>query len=202
MDRKSQYTPFLLGLFIFLTLLFSPLYPSFCLAKKVTLGWDANSEPDLEGYVVYRNVGSPGPPYKYSDTLPEDDLANPLKPKVTLTGLNEHTEYYVAVTAYDTEGNESRYSDDVCVQIIDSAIEACNSSTSVSSSRGGGGGGSGGGGISGCFISAADPQAAKSLTEPLFPLQPYKAFSAVLVLLLLLAAAKSILSRNINHIAT
>jgi hypothetical protein len=95
MDRKSNRTPFLLCLVVILTLLFSPFYPSPCLAKKVTLGWDPNPEPDLEGYVVYRNVGSPGPPYKYADTLPENDLADPLNPMVTMTGLNDKKEYYI-----------------------------------------------------------------------------------------------------------
>jgi hypothetical protein len=47
---------------------------SFADAATVTLGWDANSEPDLEGYVIYRNTGSPGPPYDYANPLPEADL--------------------------------------------------------------------------------------------------------------------------------
>jgi len=118
---------------------------------SVTLGWDANREPDLEGYVVYRNVGSPGPPYKYDDTLPEDDLVNPLKPTVTLTGLNEKQEYYIAVTAYDTEGYESDFSDEVCVKIVNSAIANCSAGLSASSVSGKSSGGGGGGG-GGCFI--------------------------------------------------
>jgi hypothetical protein len=89
MDRKSYFIPLLLCLLVILTLLSLSICPSPCLAKKVTLGWDPNPEPDIEGYVVYRNVGSPGPPYKYADTLPEDDLADPLNPMVTMTGLNE-----------------------------------------------------------------------------------------------------------------
>ena len=154
MDRKSDYTLFLLCLVVFLAVLFSLLSPSICLAKKVTLGWDANPEPDLEGYVVYRNVGSPGPPYTYSDTLPEDDLADQLNPMVTMTGLNEKKEYYIAVTAYDSQGNESDFSDDVCVKIVDSLIENCSASVSpISSSDSSTSGNSGGGG--GCFINSA-----------------------------------------------
>jgi hypothetical protein len=151
MDRKSNRTPFLLCLVVILTLLFSPFYPSPCLAKKVTLGWDPNPEPDLEGYVVYRNVGSPGPPYKYADTLPENDLADPLNPMVTMTGLNDKKEYYIAVTAYDKKGNESYYSDDVCVKIVDSIIENCSASLSSGSSSSSGRSSSGSGGS--CFIS-------------------------------------------------
>ena len=71
------------------------LSPSF--AKNITIGWDANEEPDLEGYAVYRNSGSPGPPYNYSVDIPEEDLANPLYPMVTITGLQEEKKYYINI---------------------------------------------------------------------------------------------------------
>ncbi len=120
-------------------------------AAQVTLGWDSNSEPDLEGYVIYRNAGSPGPPYDYMNTLPEDDLTDPLHPKVTLTGLNEDQEYYIALTAYNAEGVESSFSNDVCIEVVDGSVGVCaNSLNSVSSNSGGGGGSSGA-----CFISNA-----------------------------------------------
>jgi hypothetical protein len=134
-------------------------------AKTVTLGWDSNDEPDLEGYVIYRNTNSPGPPYKYSDTLPEDDLADPLNPQAKLTGLQEGKEYYIALTAYNTEGVESSYSNDICVQVVDSAIELCSASSSpsatTSSSVGGGGDGS-----AVCFISAASSSPSYKYTLP------------------------------------
>ena len=151
MDRKSNFTRFLFFLIALAILLF-PIFSTFCLAKTVTLGWDANPEPDLDGYVIYRNVGSPGPPYKFSSTLPEDDLSNPLNPVVTLTGLKENTEYFIALTAYDTEGNESYFSDEVCVQVIDSVIEDCTlrlNTNSISSKSGGSGG------SVGCFIDSS-----------------------------------------------
>jgi hypothetical protein len=124
-------------------------------AAEVTLGWDSNPEPDLEGYVVYRNVGSPGPPYDYSDTLPEDDLADPLHPKATLTGLQENKEYYIALTAYNSDGDESGFSNNVCVEVINGAIQACSASvTPIASTVSSSGGGNGGGGAA-CFISTA-----------------------------------------------
>lgn len=128
-------------------------------AAKVTLGWDSNPEPDLEGYVVYRNTGSPGPPYSYSDSIPEDDLVDPLHPKATLTGLQEGKEYYIALTAYNTEGVESRFSNDLCVEVVNNAAELCSTSsspvTSPNASSGGSEDGSGNGSGGGCFISAA-----------------------------------------------
>ena len=51
-------------------------------AYEKTFAWDANDEPDLEGYVMYSRVGDPCPPYNYVDTYPEDELANPLMPMV------------------------------------------------------------------------------------------------------------------------
>ena len=127
-------------------------------AAEVTLGWDSNPEPDLEGYVIYRNVGSPGPPYDYSDTLPEDDLADPLHPKATLTGLQEGNEYYIALTAYNSDGDESDFSNDVCVEVINGAVQACSGSNTIdasASTTASSSGGSGGGGGAACFISNA-----------------------------------------------
>ena len=125
-------------------------------AKTATLGWDSNDEPDLEGYVIYRNTNSPGPPYSYSDALPEDDLVDPLHPQAKLTGLQEGKEYYIALTAYNTQGVESNFSNDICVEVVNDAIELCSASSSppatTSSSVGGGGGG---GSSAGCFISTA-----------------------------------------------
>jgi hypothetical protein len=98
MKSKSHSLPAFICRFA-LVLVFSHFFCSPSFAKNITLGLAPNDEPDLEGYMVYRNVGSPGPPYKYSDDLPEEDLANPLNPMVTLTGLQKNTKYYFAVTA-------------------------------------------------------------------------------------------------------
>jgi hypothetical protein len=152
MDRKSNFALFLFCLIVPAILLF-PIFSSICLARVVTLGWDANPEPDLEGYIIYRNVGSPGPPYKFSNELPEDDLSNPLFPVAKLTGLKENTEYFIAVTAYDTGGNESYFSDEICVEIVDSVIENCSaglSPTPISNSNTGSNGVGGNRGA--CFI--------------------------------------------------
>lgn len=154
MDRKSKCTLFLFYL-ILPALILSLVFPSLCPAKSITLGWDPNPEPDVEGYVIYRNIESPDPPYKYADELQEDELQNPLSPQVTITGLNEHTRYYIAVTAYDSHGNESQYSDQLCVEIVDSLIENCGVVPNIGSSSSDSSSGSSGGGGAGCFISSA-----------------------------------------------
>ena len=161
-------------------------------AAHVTLGWDSNPEPDLEGYVVYRNVGSPGPPYDHSDDLPEDDLADPLHPKATLTGLKPDTEYYIALTAYNTDGIESGFSNAVCVKVVDNLAEACSASaappaSTVSSSSGGSNGGSNNGG---CFISAASAQQSMFSNFPAGPASRSRLTAITLLLLVLATAVK------------
>jgi hypothetical protein len=124
-------------------------------AKTVTIGWDSNDDPDLEGYVVYCNINSPGPPYKHSDKVPEHKLEDPLHPKAKLTGLQEDKEYYIALTAYNTDGVESSFSNDICVEVVNSAVELCSASDSPSTETSSSGGGSGGSSSFSCFISAA-----------------------------------------------
>jgi hypothetical protein len=79
----------------------------------------------------------PGPPYYQLDTvsLAETEPDNPL---YTATGLKEESFYCFVVTAYDSEGIESGFSNEVCV--LNGQQVALNSAQD----RGGGGG---------CFIS-------------------------------------------------
>jgi hypothetical protein len=101
--------------------------------------------------------------------LPEDDLVDPLHPKVTLTGLSENQEYYIALTAYNTEGVESGFSNDVCVEVVNGIIEPCSSSSSIGASTSSSGSGGGGGA---CFISTVsyNPSNNKLLPYILFTL--------------------------------
>jgi hypothetical protein len=193
MKTKSQ--DFLTGFCRFLlALVFTVLTSSPSFAVNVTFGWDPNDEPDLEGYKVYSNIGDPGPPYKHRTTLPESKLDDPLNPMVTLTGLKEDTDYYVAVTAYNTDGNESRYSDDVCVQVVDSAIELCGSSSGGSSSSSSGesdssGGGGGGGSGVFCFISSAGQENTYPMTGSFSLSRPAGILFSFLFLLFLVCSS-------------
>jgi hypothetical protein len=92
-------------------------------ALDVTLGWDANAEPDLAGYKVYYKTGSSGPPYNGTGasqgnspvTVPIGDLADADNPEYTLSGLSDSEVSFFVVTAYDTEVPplESGYSNEV-----------------------------------------------------------------------------------------
>jgi fibronectin type 3 domain-containing protein len=73
---------------------------------SATLTWDAVTAPNLQGYrVYYRTAAGKYPPLGQG------------KPVGTTTyqliGLSSQTTYYFVVTAYDTQGDESAYSNEV-----------------------------------------------------------------------------------------
>ena len=90
-------------------------------AADLTLAWDPNSESDLAGYTVYYKTGSSGAPYDGVNAvqgssgiiIPLENLSDSDNPRFTLTGLSEGTVYYLAVTAYNEQGSESGYSNEV-----------------------------------------------------------------------------------------
>ncbi|HEN21171.1 MAG TPA: fibronectin type III domain-containing protein [Desulfobacteraceae bacterium] len=88
-----------------------------CYAAEITVQWDPNTEPDLEGYVVYYKTGSSGEPYDYFDTVPVAELNDPHAPEYTIIDLDYDEDYFIAVTAYDSEGLESDYSNEVIANI-------------------------------------------------------------------------------------
>jgi hypothetical protein len=122
-------------------------------AWDLTLAWDPNQEPDLDGYAVYYTKYSPGPPYDYAGDIALSELADPNAPAVTLTDLEKHIDYYFALTAYDAEGNESSFSQELCVR-ADDTIHECAPAASDSLS-GGGSNHNGSFPYSACFIQAA-----------------------------------------------
>ena len=90
-------------------------------AAQVTVAWDANPEADLAGYKIYYKTGSSGPPYDGIEasegqspiTIPLAELGDPASPEYTLHGLSDTERTFSVVSAYDTEGNESGYSNEV-----------------------------------------------------------------------------------------
>jgi hypothetical protein len=148
MKKPINRVLFVLSLLTASVLLFS----NFCatgLAAEVSVIWDPNSESDLDGYAVYRSVGSPGSPFELVDDLSLNEIADPDHPEVTLTQLQEDTDYHFVVTAYDRSGNESKFSNQICLRIENGAVVDCT----ASGDSGGGGSGGGSGGGAGCFIS-------------------------------------------------
>lgn len=91
---------------LYLLVLFAA--PTLTLAGSVKLTWQANSEPDLHSYNVYFGTQS----RNYGPPIPVDQ-----NPTHTVSGLTEGNTYYFAVTAVDTSGNESGYSEEISESI-------------------------------------------------------------------------------------
>ncbi|MBW1867443.1 MAG: fibronectin type III domain-containing protein, partial [Deltaproteobacteria bacterium] len=117
---------------LFFWLVFSLIFCFFSSAVSaadLTLAWDSNSEQDLAGYKIYYKTGSSGAPYDGNDAdqggsgiiVSLEDLSDPENPGFTLSGLSENTVYYLAVTAYNEQGSESGYSNEVN-QLLEPAI--------------------------------------------------------------------------------
>jgi len=101
-----------LSFIVLVTILFS-LTPQ-AYSAQVTLAWDPNTEPDLDGYMIYYKEVSSGPPYNGTGATEDDspiDVGNVTE--FTLHGLTDGVTYFFAVTAYDTEDLESGYSNEV-----------------------------------------------------------------------------------------
>jgi hypothetical protein len=99
------YNKFLRGL-VFVW--FLSITPTLVTATSLELSWNANMESDLAGYIVnYGNTSS-----NYTSSV---DVG-----KATSYEINNVTNgktYYVALTAYDTSGNESADSQEVSVYV-------------------------------------------------------------------------------------
>ncbi len=72
--------------------------------NEVTLEWDANTEPDIAGYIVYYG-------YETGNYLYSIDVGN--HTSVTLEDLEPGQTYCFAATAYNTEGYESDFSKEI-----------------------------------------------------------------------------------------
>jgi len=75
--------------------------------QQSTLNWDANTETDLAKYRIYRNTSSP------ATTLVDSVVGSPPLVQYTDYGLTNGQISYYRITAVDTSGNESEYSNEV-----------------------------------------------------------------------------------------
>jgi hypothetical protein len=109
------------------------------------LGWDANAEADLDGYEIYFRNGVPGSTYEFLTAVYVDELEDPDNPVVTITDmynglltdlvtpvvrmaeLANNSTYHFALTAFDTQGKTSDFSEELCVEVIGTSIVECRS---------------------------------------------------------------------------
>ena len=98
-----RYVSYLLFLVIFqITILCLTAHTGY--TAQATAIWDPNSEATLAGYKIY--YGTQSRSYIFSR-----DVGN--QTSYIITGLAAGTKYFFAVTAYDTYGYESNYSEEV-----------------------------------------------------------------------------------------
>jgi hypothetical protein len=119
-------------------------------AAEFMLGWDANEETDLDGYEIYFRKGVPGSPYNFLAEVYVDELEDPDNPVVTITDvynglltdiitpvvrtaeLANNTTYHFALTAFNTQGQTSDFSEELCVEVIGTSVVECGSTDSGS----------------------------------------------------------------------
>jgi len=73
---------------------------------QISLGWDANTEPDLDGYRIYRSTTSGGD-FALIATV------GPATPRYLSGDVDNGVTYYYLVTAFDLGGDESDPSNEV-----------------------------------------------------------------------------------------
>jgi len=73
--------------------------------NTATLAWDAVTAPNLQGYRVYYRTAAG----TYQPVAQGQPVGNGTT-TYQLTNLSSQTTYFMVVTAYDSQGNESGYS--------------------------------------------------------------------------------------------
>ncbi len=96
-----------------------------CFAETVALSWDPNTETTLAGYKVYYKADTSAMPFNGTGAV---EGASPIdvhnQANATISGLDPNKTYYFAITAYDTSGVESSYSNIVTISGLTSLTTA------------------------------------------------------------------------------
>jgi hypothetical protein len=116
------------GFFILLIFILSLLVPA-AHAADVTVAWDPNPEPEVAGYKIYYGT-TPG---SYAASVNVGNITS-----TVVSGLEAGITYYFAAVAYDSQGSESGFSNEI--------VYAVPAAASIGSSSGSGGA---------CFIATA-----------------------------------------------
>jgi len=95
-------------LFTIVFLLFT--LPALAADLKVTLGWDEHVDASVVGYRVYFGTESRNYDQQKGQGV---DVPGKATTEYQVTNLTQGTMYFFAVTAYDNEGFESDYSNEV-----------------------------------------------------------------------------------------
>jgi hypothetical protein len=83
-------------------------HPALGSASSISVSWNANTESDLAGYKIYYGDQS----RTYSSSVNVGKVTS-----YQLSNVSTGKTYYIALTAYDTSGNESGYSSESSVYV-------------------------------------------------------------------------------------
>ncbi len=96
-------------LIVTILVLVNSTLPAF--SREITLYWEPSPSPDVIGYKVYYQQGTPQLPLSGTEA---DQGSSPIDVEnslmATISGLQETVVYYFSVTAYDSKYNESTFS--------------------------------------------------------------------------------------------
>ncbi len=111
MIKKTFYSSIFIGIFL--------LIASSAFAKNISLAWDPSDDPEVTGYRVYYNINSSSLPFAgsgASEGVSPIDVGNNLT--TSLSELQDGDIVYFAVTAYNSFGEESEFSNVVASEWI------------------------------------------------------------------------------------
>ncbi len=97
--------------FLSLVLALAPLPAN---AAAVSLAWVKSPDPDIAGYKMH--YGNSSGNYQYTVNVGNSTSC-------TISGLNEGTTYYFAATAYDSQQNESGFSNEVKAYVLPKVVQ-------------------------------------------------------------------------------
>ncbi|WP_129125867.1 Ig-like domain-containing protein [Geomonas oryzae] len=112
------------------------LIPAAAFPSTVNLQWDPSTDPDLAGYRVYYQANSAALPFAgrgaVEGAAPVDVSSSTT---ASISGLDPGSSYYFAVTAYNSSGAESAYSNVVQVKemvppVVDIAVSSATTTLS------------------------------------------------------------------------
>ncbi len=144
-DLKIKEFPYFVLICLIASGLISTLPSAPAISAEIILAWDANAEADLAGYGIYFRKGVPGSSYEFLAEVYVDELNDPDNPMVIITDFPDdlltdlnlpvvnmaelaiNSAYHFSLTAFDTQGLTSDFSEELCLEVMESSVVNCRS---------------------------------------------------------------------------
>ena len=103
----------ILGILLYLALLYATVNTLGATSQSITIAWDPSSSPDIVGYKVYYG-GASG---TYTNSIVVGNVTTNVIPALT-SGAS----YFLSVTAYDANGKESLFSEEISYTVPSASV--------------------------------------------------------------------------------